>query len=89
MIENEIKKKGVISAPASLDAAVLRHAHERAENPISWLDDPWLRFVAGYVPFLDWGLLVASLFQGETIQVTPNVPGLVLVQRGIKLGEQK
>jgi hypothetical protein len=89
MTENEIKKMGLVVAPASLDDAVLRHARERAENPITWLDDPWLRFAAGYVPFLDWGLLVASLFQGRQIHVVPNVPGLMLVRQGIKLGELK
>jgi len=89
MIENELKNKGLRSAPASLDGPILEHARGRAENPITWFDDPWLRFAAGFVPFLDWALLAASFFQGRHIQITPTVPGLVLVQQGIKLGDLK
>ncbi len=89
MIEDEIRTKGLIPAPAALDAAVLRHARKQVERRVFWLDNRLLRFAAGYIPFWDWGLIAAALFRGERIRIRPIMPGLVPFMPAITIGDTK
>ena len=85
-MEREIREKGVISAPTALDDVVLRHARNVVNRPTSWLDNEWLRFAAGFVPFLDLALMVSVVVRGKRFLVIPEPPGLAPFRAGLKLG---
>ena len=87
MIEHEIRKKGVIVAPESLDAAVLLYARKSVRRRGFRLDILLLRMTIGYVPFLDWGLMASALLRGHRIRVAPAIPGLLPITFGLTIGE--